>query len=313
MHLIDVKQINKYWVQRIISNTYKMMNYRDKPLTDKIMISYFCEPSTRTCASFQTAMIKLGGSVISLQGDNSSNQKGESLEDSIKTLNSYGDVIILRHPEKGSSERAIKVSSIPIINAGDGNGEHPTQALLDIFTIYDELKKRNINLYDENRNNINITLTGDLKNSRTIHSLVKLLTLFKKINITYIPHNNLNIPTDIYEMVKSFGIKQEEISIPQEEQIKYIEYLMKTDILYMTRIQKERFFDNNNINDLNQPFEITPSNIHYLKETAIIMHPLPRLQEISPLVDHNDRCVYFKQVQNGIYVRMAILYEILLS
>jgi aspartate carbamoyltransferase len=313
MNLIDVKQMNKYWVQRIISKTYEMINYREKPLKDKIMISYFCEPSTRTCASFQSAMIKLGGSVISLQGENTSNQKGESLEDSIKTLNYYGDVIVLRHPEKGSSERAVNVSNIPIINAGDGNGEHPTQALLDIFTIYDELRKRNINLYDDNRNEINITFTGDLKNSRTIHSLVKLLTCFKRINITYLPHNNLNIPRDIYEMIDYSGLKQEEINISQEEQIKYIKYLMKTDILYMTRIQKERFFDNNNIDDLNQPFQITTSNIHFLKETAIIMHPLPRLQEITPLVDHNDKCVYFKQVENGVYVRMAILYEILLS
>jgi aspartate carbamoyltransferase len=313
MNFIDVKQLNKFWVQRIISKTYEMINYREKPLKDKIMVSYFCEPSTRTCASFQAAMIKLGGSVISLHGENSSNQKGESLEDSIKTLNYYGDVIVLRHPEKGSSERAVNVSKIPIINAGDGNGEHPTQALLDIFTIYDELRKRNIYLYDDNRNEINITFMGDLKNSRTVHSLVKLLTFFKKINITYLPHNNLNIPTDIYEMVDCSGLKQEEINIPQEEQIRYIKYLMRTDILYMTRIQKERFFDNNNIDDLNQPFQITTSNIHFLKETAIIMHPLPRLQEITPLVDHNDKCVYFKQVENGVYVRMAILYEILLS
>lgn len=313
MNLIDVKQMNKYWVQRVISKTYEMMTYREKPLKDKIMINYFCEPSTRTSASFQTAMIKLGGSVISLQGENSSNKKGESLEDSIKTLNYYGDVIVLRHPEKGSSERAVNVSKIPIINAGDGNGEHPTQALLDIFTIFDELRKRNIYLYDDSRNEINITFMGDLKNSRTVHSLVKLLTFFNKINITYLPHNNLNIPKDIYEMVETSRIKQEEINISQEEQIKYIKYLMKTDILYMTRIQKERFFDNNNMDDLNEQFQITTSNIHYLKETAIIMHPLPRLQEITPLVDHNDKCVYFKQVENGVYVRMAILYEILLS
>ena len=259
-------------------------------------------------------MIKLGGSVISLQGENTSNQKGESLEDSIKTLNCYGDVIVLRHPEKGSSERASKVSSIPIINAGDGNGEHPTQALLDIFTIYDELRKRNIHLYDDNRPEITITLIGDLKNSRTIHSLVKILSCFKKINIIYLPHNNLNIPIDIYNLVESVGIKQEEINIQQNEQIKYIEYLMKTDVLYMTRIQKERFLDNNiDIDNLNQPFQITTSNIHFLKETAIIMHPLPRLQEITSLVDHNDKCVYFNQVKNGVYVRMAILYEILLS
>jgi len=313
MHLIEVKQLNPYLIKKIISKTYQMINFREKPLKDKIMISYFCEPSTRTCASFQTAMIKLGGSVISLQGENTSNQKGESLEDSIKTLNYYGDIIVLRHPEKGSSERATTVASIPIINAGDGNGEHPTQALLDIFTIYDELKKRNINLYDIDRNEINITFIGDLKNSRTVHSLVKLITFFKKIKITYLPHNNLNIPKDIYEMVDESGLNQEEINIKQGEQIKYIEYLMTTDILYMTRIQKERFFDNNNIDDLNQPFQITTSNIHFLKENSIIMHPLPRLQEITPLVDHNDKCVYFKQVENGVYVRMAILYEILLS
>lgn len=314
MHLIEVKQLNPYLIKKIISKTYQMIGFREKPLKDKIMISYFCEPSTRTCASFQAAMIKLGGSVISLQGENTSNQKGESLEDSIKTLNCYGDVIVLRHPEKGSAERASVVASIPIINAGDGNGEHPTQALLDIFTIYDELKKRNINLYDDNRNEINITFMGDLKNSRTIHSLVKLITFFKKIKITYLPHNNLNIPRDIYEMVNNSGLNQEEINIKQGEEMKYIEYLMTTDILYMTRIQKERFenIDEFNKSNIIKPFQITNSNINYMKETAIIMHPLPRLEEISYMVDYNDRCVYFNQVENGVYVRMALLYEILL-
>jgi ornithine carbamoyltransferase len=229
-------------------------------------------------------------------------------------LNYYGDIIVLRHPEKGSSERASTVASIPIINAGDGNGEHPTQALLDIFTIYDELRKRNINLYDIDRKEINITFMGDLKNSRTVHSLVKLITFFKKIKITYIPHNNLNIPKDIYDLVNDLGLTQEEINIKQGEQIKYIEYLMQTDILYMTRIQKERFenIDEFNKSNITQPFQITSSNINYMKETAIIMHPLPRLQEINYLVDNNDRCVYFNQVENGVYVRMALLYEILL-
>jgi len=314
MHLIEVKQLNPYLIKKIISKTYQMMSFREKPLQNKIMINYFCEPSTRTSASFQSAMIKLGGSVISLQGENTSNQKGESLEDSIKTLNYYGDIIILRHPEKGSSERASTVSSIPIINAGDGNGEHPTQALLDIFTIYDELKKRNINLYDDDRNEINITFMGDLKNSRTVHSLVKLITFFKKFKITYIPYNNLNIPRDIYEIVNESGFTQEEINIKQGEQLKYIEYLKKTDILYMTRIQKERFenIDEFNKSTIIQPFQITNANINYMKDTAIIMHPLPRLQEISHMVDYNDRCVYFNQVENGVYVRMALLYEMLL-
>ncbi len=280
MSLISVKQLSLFYIHKLIQRTYEMKELTEKPLTGKILVTYFCEPSTRTSASFQSAMIRLGGSVISLQGEYSSQQKGESLEDSIQTLSSYGDAIVLRHPEKGSSERANKVSSIPIINAGDGNGEHPTQALLDIFTIYDELLKRNISLYDTNRRVINITFVGDLTNSRTVHSLIHILSFFQ----------NINIITEIND-----------------------EILKITDVLYVTRIQKERYENIDEYNKINskEKFCLNEENIKLMKEDSIVLHPLPRLQEISTSVDNDKRCVYFKQVENGVYVRMAILEEII--
>jgi carbamoyl-phosphate synthase/aspartate carbamoyltransferase len=283
MHFIDINQLNKFWIQRIISKTYFMMNYREKPLKDKILISYFCEPSTRTCASFQTAMIKLGGSVISLQGDNSSNQKGESLEDSIKTLNSYGDVIILRHPEKGSVERASKVTSVPIINAGDGNGEHPTQALLDIYTIYEELKK------DILKENIIVTFIGDLKNSRTIHSLIHLLNLF---DVTYIFISPQGLELDTTNL--------NVLNITLEEA------LLITDVVYVTRIQKERLDG-----EKYEPICLSKELLSEANKELIIMHPLPRQEELPPEIDDDPRSVYFKQVAYGVRMRMAILNELL--
>ena len=243
MSLISVKQLSLFYIHKLIQRTYEMKNLTEKLLTGKILITYFCEPSTRTSASFQSAMIRLGGSVISLQGEYSSQQKGESLEDSIQTLSSYGDAIVLRHHEKGSSERASKISSIPIINAGDGNGEHPTQALLDIFTIYDELLKKNISLYDTNRKVINITFVGDLINSRTVHSLIHVLSFF----------HNINIITEIDD-----------------------EILKITDVLYVTRIQKERYENIDEYNKINskEKFCLNEENIKLMKEDSIVLHPL---------------------------------------
>ena len=181
--LITVATLNKETIYNLIQSTYKMKNFREMPLKNKTLINYFCEPSTRTSASFHSAMIKLGGNVIPIHGETSSNKKGESIEDSIQTLNYYGDIIVLRHPDIEAIYKASNVSTIPLINAGNGNGEHPTQALLDLFTIYDELLKRSeINIFNKK---FTITFTGDLQNSRTIHSLIKILCLLHT-NITFI-------------------------------------------------------------------------------------------------------------------------------
>jgi aspartate carbamoyltransferase len=270
----------------------------------------FYEPSTRTSCSFQAAAIKLGLKIISITDKYSSSQKGETLEDTIKTLNYYGDAIVLRHPEKGSVQKAAAISNIPIINAGDGNGEHPTQALLDIMTIYTELKTRNIDMTSETRDPVTITFVGDLKNSRTIHSLIYLLALFPNIHFIYIAPPTLEMPEEIFTQLNS-----KENPAYQSTCLSLEEAIPITDVLYMTRIQKERFQTERDyysiaLSHTYKNYCINKAAIQHAKKTAIIMHPLPRSKEIDPDVDDDPRAMYMTQVENGIYMRMAILEHI---
>lgn len=269
---------------------------------DKTIINMFCEPSTRTNCSFQAAAIKLGCKVIALSDEESSTKKGESLEDTIKTLGYYGDAIVLRHPARGAASLVAAVSRVPIINAGDGTGEHPTQALLDVFTIYSELKKRHIELDNKNRQPIRITFVGDLKNSRTIHSLIRLLTYFPKLQFFYVSPESLEMPLEIVEFV---GRKYDQHKLKSVSDAIY-----NTDVLYMTRIQKERFSTETEYDAImadSESYSLTPNILNLAKEQMILMHPLPRLQEIPAELDGDRRSVYFKQVENGLYMRMAIL------
>ena len=281
--LISVKDFTREKVMHYIKKAEKYENNSNTSKNLKTMINLFYEPSTRTSCSFHTAMLKMGGNVIEI-ADNSSAKKGESLEDTIKTVSNYGDVIVLRHPEKGAAERAATVATVPIINAGDGNGEHPTQALLDIYTIYKELKK------DLEKDNIIVTFIGDLKNSRTIHSLIQLLNLF---NVTYVfispPH--LDLPLEMME---------ESLPLSLEEALKI------TDVVYVTRIQKERIQTGTH-----NPICLTKELLSEANKNLIIMHPLPRQEELPPEIDDDPRAVYFKQVANGVTMRMAILDEII--
>jgi aspartate carbamoyltransferase len=299
--LLSVTTLNKDSIYKLVQSTYKMMHFNEMPLKNKTLINYFCEPSTRTSASFHRAMIKLGGNVIPIYGETSSNKKGESIEDSIKTLNYYGDIIVLRHPDIEAIYKASNVSTIPLINAGNGNGEHPTQALLDLFTIYHELLERSeINIFNKQ---FTITFTGDLQNSRTIHSLIKILCLLNtNITFIYCGEEELGIPIDLYNDVYT--------SFPKIRQITWysIEEAMKiTNVLYMTRIQKERI--QNTVSYT--PFSLSKKTITHLNKYAIIMHPLPRQEELLPEIDDDNRSVYFKQVVNGVYMRMALLMEML--
>lgn len=307
-HLLSVFQFNKHQVLQYIKRAMEIK--RDGPsrmFPTKTVISMFFEPSTRTSCSFQAAAIRLGCRTIAITDKISSAEKGESLEDTVKTLQYYGDAIVLRHPEKGSSRKAAGVSAIPIINAGDGNGEHPTQALLDIFTIYEEMRKRNIDLMDGNREPITVAMVGDLKNSRTVHSLVHLLAMFPKIRILYIAPPSLEIPEEIMGQVGNTNDEVQQIT-----GLSLFEAIGETDVLYMTRIQKERF---ENVRDyyaitLSHGFLnycITPELLERAKGSAMIMHPLPRSTELPSWVDADPRAVYFKQVENGVYMRMAIL------
>jgi carbamoyl-phosphate synthase/aspartate carbamoyltransferase len=314
-HLFSVFQLTKCKILEYISKAQEMKRLSGfnspllkEKLQGKILISMFYEPSTRTSASFQSAMLKLGGNVISITDKYSSVEKGETLEDTIKTLNSYGDAIVLRHPIRGSSIVASQVSDIPIINAGDGNGEHPTQALLDIFTINQRLMKYGININNENRDDINVTFVGDLKNSRTIHSLIQVLCLFPKISFIYVSPPSLQMPEEIINRVHSLGIHQKNNCYGLEESIKI------SDVVYMTRIQKERFANEEEYyNVINNNNLIIDRNIMMTcaKESMILMHPLPRNNEISVEVDSDPRAAYFDQVKNGVYMRMAILDDIL--
>ena len=304
IHLLSVSQLTKSIVLKYISkaNEMKSLGYQNK-YPNKILINMFYEPSTRTSCSFQSAAIKLGCKVISLTDKFSSSEKGESIEDTIKTLNFYGDVIVLRHPDKGIIDK-IKFSKIPIINAGNGSGEHPTQALLDVYTIYTELLKFKINLDSEKREKIVITFCGDLKNSRTIHSLIHILTLFPKIKFIYISPPSLGMPLEIIN-----SIQHEQITMSSLE-----EAISITDILYVTRIQKERFSSEEEYissMDNYEKYHINKKMMSYAKDEMIVMHPFPRLNEISTEVDNDPRAMYFTQIENGVYMRMAILDYIL--
>jgi len=293
MNIVSVLQFTKEEVLHYIQKAERFKKNGPDRNIFKTIITLFYEPSTRTTCSFQAAANKISCKVISITDKYSSVEKGESLEDTIKTISYYGDAIILRHPEKGSSQRAAMVSKIPIINAGDGNGEHPTQALLDIFTIYE-----NFPIDSETRDTIIVTFLGDLKNSRTIHSLIHLLVLFPKIKFIYVNPVSLDMPEEIVDKLNGLNIEQVKMSLDEAISI--------TDILYVTRIQKERFASEEEYLSINIDC-INPEIMSKAKENMILMHPLPRLTEISVDVDSDPRAVYFTQVENGVYMRMAIL------
>ncbi len=272
-------------------------NNLPSPLKDKVLAAVFYEPSTRTRFSFESAMYKLGGGVITTESAShfSSAIKGESLSDSIKVISSYADVIVLRHPKKGSAKLASQVSDVPIINAGDGTGEHPTQALLDLYTIEKELG---------HLDNLRVSLVGDLLNGRTIHSLLILLSLYKNIKFFFVSPPQLALPREYKEHLKKKRIDFKEVTDINE-------VLDKTDVLYMTRVQKERFKSEYEYQKLKNAYVLDKKTLQKLNKNAIIMHPLPRVTEISIEVDSDKRAAYFRQAKNGLYIRMALLKMIL--
>jgi carbamoyl-phosphate synthase/aspartate carbamoyltransferase/dihydroorotase len=262
----------------------------DEILRGKVMASAFYEVSTRTSCSFAAAMQRLGGRVIYMDETSSSVKKGETLEDSISVLAGYSDVVVLRHPEPGAVSRVADICKKPIINAGDGIGEHPTQALLDIFTIREEIGTVN---------GLTITMVGDLKHGRTVHSLARLLTLYN-VNLNYVSPPNLGMPKHIIDFVASKGIKQT-IKTTMDD------VLAETDVLYMTRIQKERFPSDDEYRKACGHYIINPAVMTKAKRRMIVMHPLPRVFEISKEFDTDPRAAYFRQAEYGMYVRMSIL------
>lgn len=266
-------------------------------LAGKIMASLFYEPSTRTRFSFECAMHRLGGSVITTENarEFSSASKGESLHDTTRIMNGYADIIVMRHNMAGSAEKAAQVSNIPIINAGDGAGQHPTQALLDLFTIQDCFK---------DISGLNIAMVGDLKYGRTVRSLSYLLTKFADVKLTFVSPIVCKMESDIKDYLDKY-------QVPWVEAEDFEKVLPEVDCVYMTRIQKERFNVHADYEEAAGKYILTPENVQEMKETAIIMHPLPRVDEIPPAVDDDPRAKYFEQAQNGLYIRMALLYLLL--
>ena len=296
-HFLTVDNMNKEVLHKLfnLAHDLKILTLSEKDLTNmlrgKIIALMFFEPSTRTHSSFAAATLRLGGTIINMDQNHSSIKKGESLEDTIRMMNSYSDLICMRHPEPGAIEKVSKVSHNPLINAGDGTGEHPTQALLDIFTIREEIGTVN---------GITITMVGDLKHGRTVHSLAKLLRLYRVNLIRYVSPASLRMPQDIIELLNASGI-------PQEQSDSLEEALHDTDVLYMTRIQRERFKSEEEYKKASGLYIVTPQLMTKAKKKMIVMHPLPRLDEISTAFDTDPRAAYFRQAEYGIFVRMALL------
>ncbi len=269
--------------------------YADKCAGKKIATCFY-EASTRTRLSFEAAMINLGGSVIGFSDANSSSaSKGESVSDTIRVISCFADICAMRHPKEGAAMVAASKSSIPVINAGDGGHQHPTQTLTDLLTIR-SLKGR--------LNHFTIGLCGDLKFGRTVHSLINALSRYEDIHFIFISPEELRVPDYITEMLKEKGI-------PYEEVIKLEDIIDRLDLLYMTRVQRERFFNEEDYVRLKDFYILDKKKMEAAKEDMLILHPLPRVNEISVEVDDDPRAVYFKQVQYGVYVRMALILTLL--
>ncbi len=298
--IISVKQFSRKDLDYIFGVAHEMRGMVERVgtfdlLKGKILANLFYEPSTRTSSSFTAAMERLGGSVIPInEVKYSSVTKGETLADTVRTLECYADVIVLRHPETGSAAIASKAAKKPIINAGDGTGEHPTQALLDAFTVKSELGR-----FD----GLTVTMLGDLKYGRTVHSLARLLSLFD-VKLNYVSPDILKMPKEVMDEVG-------EKNIPQAEFDSLDNVLPETDVLYVTRVQKERFENPEDYEKVKGAYVIDPAVMQAAKQKMIVMHPLPRVTEISMDFDDDPRAAYFRQMEYGLYVRMALLAMVL--
>jgi aspartate carbamoyltransferase len=294
--ILSVSQFDRSDLETIFAVADEMLGMVERVgtfdlLKGKVLTNLFYEPSTRTSSSFVAAIERLGGSVIQINNVTySSVSKGESLPDTIRTLESYSDAIVLRHPEMGSAAEAAAAGAKPIINAGDGAGEHPTQALLDAYTIRAEMGRID---------GLTITMLGDLKHGRTVHSLAKLMTLFD-VQLNYVSPDILRMPDDLVTEVTAAGCEQ--FATDDLEKV-----LGDTDVLYVTRVQKERFADPAEYDAVKHSYIIGTDTMTRAKDHMIVMHPLPRVGEIAPEVDADPRAAYFRQMEYGMYVRMALL------
>lgn len=299
-HLIDPMDISMEELEDLFKLAEEIMDREDdfkQVCAHKILATLFYEPSTRTKFSFEAAMLRLGGQVIGFSHPGSSSvAKGENIPDTIRTVGSYVDIIAMRHPKEGAPRYASNYSPVPLINAGDGGHQHPTQTLTDLLTIR-QLKGQ--------ISNLTIGLCGDLKFGRTVHSLIKALSPYENIRFILISPHELQIPPYIKMEILSKN------DIPYLEVEKLEDVIDKLDILYMTRVQRERFFNEEDYIRLKDSYILNEEKLKLAKEDLSILHPLPRVNEISYEVDNDPRACYFKQVKYGMYIRMALIIKLL--
>ena len=299
-HLIDIKDLSAKEIEELIDVAKDIMANKEKYVKKcegKKLATLFYEPSTRTRLSFEAAMMELGGNVLGFSSANSSStSKGESVSDTIRTVGCYADIIAMRHPKEGAPLVASLKSVVPVINAGDGGHNHPTQTLTDLLTIQREKGRLE---------NLTIGLCGDLKFGRTVHSLITAMSRYKNIEFILISPNELKIP----EYIKRDILEKNNIKWTETNDIE--EYMDKLDILYMTRVQKERFFNEEDYIRLKDYYILNKEKLEKAKKDLCIMHPLPRVNEISVDVDDDPRASYFRQVENGKHIRMALILKLL--
>lgn len=299
-HVVESQQFSRSLLEELFARSEEMKREPHRfmgRLAGQVMAALFYEPSTRTRLSFEAAMIRLGGQAMGTDNarEFSSAAKGETLEDSIRIVSGYADVIVLRHNQEGAARRAAAVSSVPVINAGDGTGQHPTQALLDLYTIKDELGRID---------GVRVAMVGDLANGRTVRSLTYLLSKFKDIKVWFVAPPAVRMRDDLKEHL-------DEHRIPWLETEDLDAVLPDVDVVYMTRIQKERFSDPAAYEAVKGVYRLDASSLARMRKYSIVMHPLPRVDEISPEVDEDPRAAYFRQARNGLHIRMALLDRLL--
>ena len=299
-NLIDITDFSVEEIDALIATAEDIIanpaKYQDA-CAHKQLATLFFEPSTRTRLSFESAMLGLGGSVLGFsEASSSSTAKGESVGDTIHTVSCYADIIAMRHPKEGAPYAAAQFSEVPIINAGDGGHNHPTQTLTDLLTIHREKGRLD---------NFTIGFCGDLKFGRTVHSLVNALSRQSGINFVFISPEELKMPKYIKENVL------DKLGLPYEETTSLEEAMPKLDILYMTRVQKERFFNEADYIRLKDTYVLDPAKLVPAKKDLCILHPLPRVNEIAVSVDKDPRACYWKQVKNGKFIRMALILKLL--
>lgn len=300
-HLIDLNDLSKAQWEQIVELAIRISKSPEKyteHCKNKIMATLFFEPSTRTQNSFQTAMLRLGGSIIGFDNpQNSSVSKGESLADTIRIMSSYADIIAMRHPTEGSALASAQYSSCPLINAGDGGHLHPTQTLTDLVTLANELG---------DLNHITIGFCGDLKNGRTVHSLIKALSVYQQTHFVLISTDELTLPQRFKDIITASGCTYKEVYTLEEA-------IGSLDVLYMTRIQRERFSSMELYESQKNVYVLDTEKLKLARPDLKILHPLPRVDEITTEVDDDPRALYFKQAKYGVYARMALIITLINS